>query len=124
VLNKYKTINVKFETDNGTEEVKVPFSIQLMEEMEDMYQSISELKDYSFFRMRKEEKNIHKMYVDFAKRFVDIDPKASPDFPVLFFSSVLASYLDSMKNYSELVAYMTQLGVDSAKKSKQEKDQK
>lgn len=123
-MKAYKTIDLEIEYGDRTETVEIPFTIGLMRELEDMYGSVQKMQNGTFFKTKETDENIHEVYLEFMRRYVKTDEEQlSPDFPIVFFSSVLDSYLGIMGNYGDLVKLTMELGESLAKRNQEETDQ-
>lgn len=88
-LHAFRTIEIQIEMQDGTiQEIRVPFTLELMERAEETIIAASER---SWWRLRPSDKTIRESFIEFCRLYLPATfdyAKADPTFPALFFSRV------------------------------------
>lgn len=96
-LSAYREIVIPVDFGKGEEEIRVPFTVELLKRVEDTLLMAQDV-NFAWFRIRKSDKTVLAIYEAFCKPYIPaIDfSKLQPTFCSLFFSAVRRELLRSI----------------------------
>lgn len=98
-LHAFRTIEIPIEMNDGAvREIRVPFTLDLMERAEE---TIIKASERSWWRIRPSDKTVREAFMEFCSLYLpeNFDYKnADPTFPALFFSRVRDELNRSIEN--------------------------
>ncbi|HEV7282296.1 MAG TPA: hypothetical protein VGN57_18990 [Pirellulaceae bacterium] len=98
MLHAFRTIEIPLELKDGVVQVRVPFTVALLQQVEETLMRCAELQ-WAWFRVRRSDKTVLHAYQDFCRPYFPADfdyEQADPTLFALFFSHVRAEFLRSI----------------------------
>jgi len=106
-LSAFKSITIPVDLGTDVVEIKVPFTVELLEKVEDCLFAVQGV-GLRWFRMKPSDKTVRDAYESFCKPFLpetlDLQ-KAQPTFCALFFSAVKNELLNSIHECESLMTF-------------------
>lgn len=116
MVKQFREIEVVIEKGEEKEVIKIPFTIEIAREINDIAMMIYQSGNIPLIPLVKDQDSVYTITRDFTRKFYEFDDATtSPDFPVLFFSLCLASYKGTESDLAKYVKSIQTLGEDMAK---------